>query len=320
MHYLMVLMLPVFFLLSTSCNPGKQDTNKELQATLLLDAGASLGEGALLHPSDHRLWWVDIENGLLQVFDPETGENSQYQMGKRIGTVVPADDGTALVALEDGIYSFDFLTQSLTFLARADNHQAEVRFNDGKCDPAGRLWAGTMAMGGDGSHRAFLYRYDPQGTINTMLDSITCSNGIVWSQDKKKMYYIDTPTSQVREYNYDQATGDITFSRIAVEIPGEEGYPDGMTIDESGNLWVALWGGAAVCCYDPLTGEQLVKVRVPALNVTSCAFGGKDLKILYITTASIGMNEEAKQKYPQAGGIFSVATDVKGVEAFFFRK
>lgn len=320
MQNLLSLILPVLLLLSSSCNTSKPATEQDMQAVLLLDAAASLGEGALWHPVDHKLWWVDIENGLLQVFDPETGENIQYEMGKRIGTVVPAAGGTAIVALEDGIYSYDFAVKALTFLARAENHQADVRFNDGKCDPAGRFWAGTMAMSSGGPGMAFLYRYDPDGTIHTMLDSITCSNGIVWSHDKKKMYYIDTPTHQVREYNYDDATGGINFSRVAVEVPPEEGAPDGMTIDEEGHLWVALWGGSAVCCYDPLSGEKLRKVSVPALNVTSCAFGGKDMKTLFITSASIAMDEEAQQKYPQAGGIFSVVTDSKGVDAFFFRK
>ena len=320
MHCHFYLILPVLYITFSSCDTKKQPADQELQASLLLNASATLGEGALWHPSEHTLWWVDIEKGLLQVFNPENGENTSFEMGKRIGTVVPADDGTAIVALEDGIYSFDFKSGELTFLARADNHGTEFRFNDGKCDPAGRFWAGTMAIGSGGPQRAYLYRYDPDGTIHTMLDSITTSNGICWSHDKKKMYYIDTPTHQVKEFNYDNTTGNITFSRIVVDIPPEEGYPDGMTIDESGHLWVALWGGSAVCCFDPMTGERIRKVNVPALNVTSCAFGGKDMKTLFITTASIGMNEESQQKFQEAGGLFSVETDIRGVEAFFFRR
>jgi len=320
MQNFLYIILPALLLGSVSCTSKKPASPQHLQASLLLDAHTTLGEGSVWHPTDHKLWWVDIEKGLLQVYDPETGENVQYEMGKRIGTVVPATDGTAIVALEDGIYSYDFAAKTLTFMARPENHREGIRFNDGKCDPAGRFWAGTMAMDNGGPCRAFLYRFDPDGTVHTMLDSITVSNGICWSGDKKKMYYNDTPTHEIKEYNYDQATGDITFSRVAVRIPGEEGAPDGMTIDAQGNLWVALWGGSAVCCYDPRTGEKLAKVSVPAPNVTSCAFGGKDMKTLYITTASTGMDEETLQKYPQAGGIFSVGTDTKGVDAFFFSK
>jgi len=240
-------------------------------------------------------------------------------MGQRIGTVVPATDGTALVALEDGIYSYDFGSGELIFRSKPEDHTGSIRFNDGKCDPAGRLWAGSMGMGGNIRGRAFLYRFDHDFSAHTMLDSITISNGICWTADKKKMYYIDTPTMKVKEYDYEHESGEINFRRVAVEIPRGMGGPDGMTIDARGKLWVAHYGGSAVCCYDPASGELLKRINVAAPNVTSCAFGGEDLKTLYITTASQGMNQEARDKYPQAGGLFYIELDVKGVEASFFQ-
>jgi len=319
MHKILLASIPLVLLNIIPSNLTAQTMNKELHAQLLYDAAATLGEGAFWNHEQQAFWWVDIENGKLNIFDPEPGENKSFDMGQRIGTVVPASDGTAIVALEDGIYSYNFVTGELVFRSRPDNHTGSIRFNDGKCDPAGRLWAGTMGMGGNIRGKAFLYRFDHDFSAHTMLDSITISNGICWSADKKKMYYIDTPTRQVSEYDYDNASGEITFSRVAVEIPRGMGGPDGMCIDAQGKLWVAHYGGGAVCCYDPTSGELLHKVIVPAPNVTSCAFGGKDLKTLYITTAAQGMNQEAREKYPEAGGLFYIELDVKGVESTFLQ-
>jgi sugar lactone lactonase YvrE len=240
-------------------------------------------------------------------------------MGRRIGTVVPSETGKALVALEDGLNFFDPATGNFSFITDPDAGIPEMRYNDGKCDPAGRLWVGGMGMGPDNRYQASLYRLDHDLKTNKMLDSITCSNGICWSLDKTKMYYIDTPTGKVRVFDYDNNTGNISNGITAVEIPEGMGYPDGMTIDAEGNLWVCLWSGACVACFDPETGELLRKISIPALNVTSCAFGGKDLKTLFITTASISMSPEQAAKYPLAGNLFAIDLEIKGVPAFFFR-
>jgi len=163
-----------------------------------------------------------------------------------------------------------------------------------------------------------LYRFDPDTSIHKMVDGVGTSNGIVWSADKTKMYYIDTPTRQVMGYDYDNETGAISHPKVAVEIPEGAGYPDGMTIDEEDNLWVALWGGSAVVCFNPENGELVRKIEVPAKNVTSCAFGGNDLGTLYITTARESTSDEDLQKFPHAGGVFKIRPGVKGVKAFFF--
>jgi sugar lactone lactonase YvrE len=169
------------------------------------------------------------------------------------------------------------------------------------------------------NNRASLYRLDHDLKINKMLDSITVSNGICWSIDKTKMYYIDTPSMKVMVFDYDDETGNISNEKTAVEIPEGMGGPDGMTIDSEGNLWICLWGGACVGCFDPKTGELVRRIDVPAKNVTSCAFGGKDLKTLFITTASISMSPEDSIKYPLAGNLFAIDLNVKGVPAFFFK-
>jgi sugar lactone lactonase YvrE len=159
---------------------------------------------------------------------------------------------------------------------------------------------------------------DHDKTITEILDSISISNGIVWSADKKTMYYNDTPTRVVQAFDYDDATGEISNGRVAIKIPDGTGSPDGMAIDEEGMLWVALWGGNCVARFDPSTGKLIGKIDVPAPNVTSCAFGGPDLRTLYITTARLGMNNERLKEYPLSGNVFSMKTDVRGVRAFMF--
>ena len=163
-----------------------------------------------------------------------------------------------------------------------------------------------------------LYRLDADSTLHKMIENVSISNGIVWSADKTKMYYIDTPTQKVMAYDYDNETGDISNPKVAVEVSKDLGSPDGMTIDAEGNLWVALWGGSAVGCWNPKTGKLLKMVDVPAKNVTSCAFGGSDLATLFITTARQGTNDKELEKFPNAGGVFKIKPGVKGVKAFFF--
>lgn len=153
-----------------------------------------------------------------------------------------------------------------------------------------------------------------------MLDSVTISNGIVWTKDKKTMYYIDTPTKHIRAFDFDAKTSMISNERIAVVVDEALGFPDGMTIDADDKLWVGLWNGNAVVRFDPVSGSLMTKIEVPAHNVTSCSFGGENLETLFITTASLDMTEEEQKKYPLAGSLFQVNPGVKGVEGNYFRK
>lgn len=292
------------------------DTDIEtLEAKLLLDAKAQLGEGSFWHPTEKKLYWIDIEKGELHIYDPATTKDIHFDVGTRVGTVVPVKSGGALVALQNGIHFIDTQTGKLTFLNNPLGNN--IRFNDGKCDPAGRFWVGSMGLDFK-QGAASLYRFDTDKTIHSIVNNITCSNGIVWSADKKTMYYIDTPTGNVDAFDYDEATGNISNRRVAVKVPEGNGYPDGMAIDSEDKLWVALWGGKGVAKFDPVTGKMLEKINVPAPHTTSCAFGGKDLKTLYITTARDGLNEAQLKEFPLSGGLFTIELDVKGVPANFY--
>jgi len=287
-----------------------------LPARSILPAQAALGEGALWNPEAQQLYWVDIEGRAFHVYDTATGQDTAFPTGERVGTVVPLHDGDVLLALQTGIHQLDITTGQLALLA---NPLAEpsLRFNDGKCDPAGRFWVGTFDLEGK-PHAGTLYRFDPDGSLHLMLRGITNSNGIAWSLDQKVMYYIDTPTLAVPAFDYDNATGSIANPRVIVRIPEGAGFPDGMTIDAEGKLWVALWGGGAVHRYDPTTGALLQAVTVPALHTSSCAFGGPELKTLYITTARGGLSPEQLEQCPESGNVFAVEPGVAGVPACFF--
>ncbi len=290
-----------------------------IESQLLLDAQAKLGEGAFWNHRTNTLWWVDIEGKNFHIYDPVTQSNKTYTLAQRIGTVVPDQDGNAIVALQDGIYRLFLHDGSVELLAKADYDPQKFRFNDGKCDPSGRLWVGTMALDGT-KETAALYRLDKDLTLTRVLEGMTISNGIVWSADRSKMYYIDTPTQQVKEYAYNDESGEVEFTRVAIQIQPELGHPDGMTIDEHDRLWIGHWAGGAVYCWDPISGDLISKVDVDAKNITSCHFGGEDLKQLYITTASVGLSPEEKETFPLSGALFIALPGVKGTHSFYFKQ
>ena len=287
-----------------------------MQVESILHAQAALGEGALWNPETAELYWVDIEGRALHIFDPATGQDRRYPVGKRIGTVVPMRGGRALVALQTGIHEIDLATGLLTRLADPVTDQY-LRFNDGKCDPAGRLWVGTFDMM-QRPHAGTLYRFDPDGSTHIMLRRITNSNGIAWSRDKTTMYYIDTPTLAVQAFDYNNTTGGIANPRAVIRFAEAEGWPDGMTIDTEGKLWVALWGGGRVQRYDPGTGALLQVITVPAPFTSSCAFGGPGLETLFITSARGGLTPQQAAEFPLSGDVFAVRPGVAGVPACFF--
>ena len=280
-------------------------------AELALDAKVFLGEGPLWDAEQHKLWWINIFEGELFCFDPGSGDNQRYEMGQQIGTVVQQKSGGLAVALENGFYSFDPQTAKLTPIADPESDKPGNRFNDGKCDPAGRFWAGTMEKAEDQATGA-LYCLSGTGDCSRKQTGIFISNGITWTRDRQTMYYIDSPTRKVDAFDFDVASGDLANRRTVIEIPEGLGYPDGMAIDCNDHLWVAMWGGWCVAKFDPQSGELLEKIDLPVANVTACAFAGDNLDELYITTARKGNTEEELEKQPHAGSLFHARVDVQG--------
>ncbi|EXX84672.1 SMP-30/gluconolaconase/LRE domain protein [Paenibacillus darwinianus] len=291
------------------------------EAACVIDAKAALAEGPVWDERLNELIWIDIEGYHLHRYRPSDGRRRQYELPLKAGAAVPAEDGSWILALEDGFYRFDWETSlNPALIARkTDDSDAPqpMRMNDGKCDPQGRFWAGTMNA--DNNRLAALFTLDPQGRVTKRLSGVVCSNGLAWTADGNAMYYIDTPTRVVSAFDFNGLTGELTNRRTVVSIPEGEGSPDGMAIDAEGMLWVAHWGGWQVSRWNPTTGEKLAAVRVPAANVTSCAFGGEGLDELYITTARTGLRAEEADKQPLAGGIFTVNPGVNGLPVARYR-
>jgi Gluconolactonase len=280
------------------------------KAECLLDERNELGEGPVWDERLQELLWVDIEGCQLHRYRPSDGRKLQVQTEKKISAAVPAEDGTWLVALADGFYRLNLETGSIALIARTEEETATNRLNDGKCDPAGRFWAGTISSWQN--RNGHLYTLE-DGHLTKQLSEIGCSNGLAWTADGTVMYYIDTFENYVYAFDYDIATGEISNKRTVITFPEGEGSPDGMSIDSEGMLWVGHWGGWQIGRWNPLTGEKLAAIPIPVRNVTSCAFGGENLDELYITTARQGNDEEQLSKQPLAGALFRVKLDVKGL-------
>jgi len=283
---------------------------RRIDAALLVDVRAELGEGPVWDPGQACLYFVDILRGRVHRYDPDTGTSRAYAVERKVGAVGLCETSDLILAVQGGFMRLDLTTDRTTAIADVDADRPELRMNDGKCDPAGRFWAGTMALD-ERRGAGALYRLDPDGRVHTMLRDVTISNGLDWTRDGW-MYYIDSPTQRVDVFDFDLASGAIENRRPFVRIPVEEGTPDGLTLDAEGYVWVALWGGGAVHRYAP-DGRLDRVVRVPVRYPTSCVFGGADLRDLFITTASVKLTEQERAEHPHAGGLFHARPGPKGL-------
>ena len=270
------------------------------------------GEGPIYW--GNHLYYVDIEGHALIKLNPNTGEEHSWDVGERIGTVVPSLSEDLICAGDSGIYRLNPLTGQKSILADPEaDKRPDNRFNDGKCDPAGRFWAGTISTvkkQGD----ANLYQLDTDGGISVKIPGVTNSNGICWDEAQQTMYYIDTPSQKVMAYDYVRSSGDISNARIAVDFTGfdVQGSPDGMTIDSEGLLWVAMCHGGAVLCLNPEDGKLIRKIDFPCVETTACTFGGDHFDRLFVTT---GVHKTLKE--PDAGSVFVVdGLEVQGLPAY----
>ncbi len=276
----------------------------------VLSARARLGEGPAWDAEAGVLWWVDVLNHRLHRFDAATGEDEWWDTGEPIGCAVPAGGGHVALALRGEVVLLDPADGSLAPLAPVEVAGEGGRLNDGKADARGRLWVGTTSRD---EGRAGLWRVGADGAAERVLSDLSVSNGPAWSPDGRTMYLADSPTGEIRAWDFDAETGDLSGARVFVRgDAGLPGLPDGMAVDEEGCLWSARWDGGCVVRLSP-GGEEVGRVDLPVRRVTSCAFGGADLRDLYVTTASVGLDEAALESQPQAGDLFRVRVWVPGV-------
>ncbi len=278
---------------------------------LFINAKATLGEGPVWDAKTQTLYWVDILEKRIY-----SGSKLFLQLDDYVGCLAPRKDGGMVIAQRFGFWSFEPDTNKLITLAFPKGEPSNNRFNDGKCDSRGRFVAGSMDHN-EQEASGCLYSLSAEGRIKRLLKDVRISNGITWSPDFKTMYFIDTPTKEVKAFEYDIETGQIANPRVIIQFTDTFGFPDGMTSDMNGNLWIAMWRGARITQWSP-KGELLEQFGVPALQVTSCVFGGPDMDELFITSARVGMDAALLRKYPQSGGVFRMKTNVKGMPTFEF--
>jgi sugar lactone lactonase YvrE len=271
---------------------------------------AELGEGPIWDAPSRSLIWVDITGRLVHRHWPDEGTTESYSVPSPVGSVCLAESGDFVLALEDGFWFADERLTDIRPIARVHQPHSGLRFNDGKCDPGGRFWAGTMAYSEAPSAGA-LYRLDGV-TATPILRGVGISNGIDWSPDARFVYYVDSPTQTVQRYEFDTATGAIGNAQELVRIDPTDGLPDGLTVDAEGHLWLALWNGACVRRYTP-SGVLERELRLPVSQVTSCTFGGPDLDQLFVTTAAFDLSAAEHEQQPLAGAMFEMRAGVRGI-------
>lgn len=274
----------------------------EIHAELLIDSKSILGEGPLWVPATGLLHWVDITGCLLHQWAPATGEHKIHAFDAAVCAVAAMPDDRLMVAFAKRLALFDPTTQSINAICDVEPDITNNRCNDGKMDPAGRFWIGTMdqnARAGVGS----LYRLDGE-CLTRVLGGVTISNGMGWSNDARTMYFIDSPTREVSAFDFDASSSAISNRRVVVRTPELFGVPDGMAVGNDGTLWVAFWGSGRVCQWDPSSGALLCTITTECPFTTSCCFGSDG--DLFITTAKTGLDAEALAKAPHSGSLFRV--------------
>ncbi len=274
-------------------------------------ADAILGEGPVWSPVEGVLYWLDIKRPAIYRFNPTEGQTGHWPLPSDIGSMALREQGGMVVALRTGFAFLDLETGAVTQQSDPEANLPNNRFNDGAADRQGRFWAGTL-NDAEAEPLGTLYRLDPGGSVQSMQDGATVSNGIGWSPDDRTMYFTDSPVRTIWAYDFDPGSGAIANRRVFAEVPEGAGYPDGLTVDSEGYVWSAVWDGWRIVRYDP-SGRIDREVVMPVQRPTSCMLGGPDLKTLYVTSASIHLDAAALERGPLAGGLFALDVETAGL-------
>jgi sugar lactone lactonase YvrE len=292
-------------------------------AITAIDAPAALlGESPLWHPTEQVLYWTDIPGMALHCHDPASGRHRQWSFDTEVGSLAPMRDGGLLLAQRDGLWHFDPASSKRRPLAPAPYDMRHERFNDGKCDPQGRFWVGTIYEPREPALAA-LYRYDRARGLCRMASDITVGNGLGWSPDGGTLYYSDTKAHTIYAHDFETASGDIGARRVFARFPAKQtgqdlatygGRPDGAAIDAQGCYWSAMFEGQRLLRLSP-TGDVLREIALPVRCATMPCFGGPDLKTLYITTSREKRPADELATQPLAGRVLTLRVDVAGLPA-----
>lgn len=287
-----------------------------MSAEVLLACSNSLGESPLWCVRRQRLFWVDIRAPALLSCNADGSKLSTTPMPELIGSFAFRRDDSMVVALKSGLYDFDPVAGTFVLIAAPDASLPDHRFNEGKCDPRGRFWAGTMndvVREPTGS----LFRLDGERCCERILPGITVPNSLVWSLDGSRMYFADTETRTILVHDYDVDAGVPRNPRVFADLREGHGRPDGSTLDAEGCLWNAEVVTGRIVRYAP-DGREIDAWKLPVSRVTSLTFGDADLRTLYITTSSYKLTDAQRAQEPMAGALFAMRTTVAGLPAATF--
>lgn len=285
----------------------------------LWPAGATLGEGTCWSEREQALYWVDILEHRLHRWRLADGERSTWAFDDTVSAVAERAHRPGLaITLRRGLALFDPESGELQRLHEPEPEREGNRFNDGKCDAQGRFWAGSMDFGCKAPTGA-LYRFDANGHGTRAFDAgFAVTNGPTWSRDQRTMYFNDTVHQQIHAFDFEPDSGTLSNQRPWLRFAKGDGYPDGMTTDADGRLWIAHWGAACITCHDPDSAEELLRVKLPTDHITNMAFGGPGLRTLFITSARFELSAAQLAQQPLAGALFAVETNVTGRPAHRF--
>ena len=289
-----------------------------LQPTVVIKHTCLLGEGPVWDAKRKVICWVDILNGLIHEYSPQQKTQRTMEVHQMIGSFAVCTNGNFIAALQNGFAFIERETGEIKMITDPEDHLPNNRFNEGKCDPAGRFWAGTMSLIEE-PNAGNVYAIQNDQAPAKKIGDVSISNGMAWSTNQQTFYYIDTPTCEIVSYDYEKATGHISNKKIIIQIDEKDGNPDGMTIDDEGMLWIAQWDGWQVTRWNPVSGEKLYSIQLPVSKITSCTFGGDNLEDLYITSAKAGLTEDELIMQPLAGSLFVIHNcGFKGIPAVEF--
>jgi sugar lactone lactonase YvrE len=284
------------------------------RVTCVLSAKAQIGEGPWWSAAEQRLYWVDIVGKQVHIFDPADASNRSFALPDLVTSVAPRANGRGLVlTLRNHFAFFDPATGKLDYLAEPEPDKPGNRFNDGKCDRQGRLWAGTMGDVDWDAPVGNLYRFDADRQVVRMDEGICCSNGLGWSPDSRVMYFTESFRHRIFAYDFDAVSGEIANRRVFITLdPHESAFPDGMTVDAQGFVWCAQPMFGRIARYDP-AGKLERIIELPVSRGTGVVFGGPNLDILYVTTMRATLTDEQLAQEPLAGSLLAVDAGVKGI-------
>ena len=288
-----------------------------MKVSALFKASNVLGESPFWHVKRQSLFWVDIEQGLLHELDWKTKDLQIWPLSRRVSLIMEGTDDQLILGVQGGLVSFDLKTGDFDWIADIEKDIPDRRCNDGGVDSKGRIWVGVMDIHCKAAQGSLYRLTNLSSPPVKMIEELTIPNGLVWSHNDDRMYFIDTVSRSVKSYLFNLATGAIEYEKDVITISPQMGMPDGMAIDNEGMLWVALYGGFALGRWNPLNGKLIDLIKLPVPNVTNCCFAGDQLDELVITTARENLTPQQLSEYPESGNLFIIKSPgVKGVRAY----